>query len=65
MSGDLYEVICSKYRHKISNCPYIERVSSCVNCPYAKYLKREITNKNNTEENTPEDTETVKENDGE
>ena len=60
MNGDLYEVLCSKFKHKISNCPYFERVSSCVNCPYARFLKRDVIKNKSEEETVKPEEETVK-----
>jgi hypothetical protein len=59
MNGDLYEVTCSKFKHKISNCPYFERVSSCVNCPYARFLKRDVVKNKSEEETVKPEEETI------
>ena len=45
MNGELYEVVCAKFGHKIENCPYLAQISHCVDCPYVRYLKREISSK--------------------
>ena len=39
MNGELYEVVCAKFGHKIEKCPYLAEISHCVECPYARYLK--------------------------
>ena len=43
MKNVLYEIVCAKFGHKIENCPYLAQISCCVECPYARYLKRDYT----------------------
>ena len=45
MKDVLYEVVCAKFGHKIEKCPYLAQISCCVECPYARYIKREIIQK--------------------
>lgn len=50
MKNVLYEIVCAKFGHKIENCPYLAQISCCVECPYARYLKRDYTIKQEEKE---------------